>query len=87
MIDLILLQLLLPVQLLNSCLLIAFVTFNNIYKLVFCMLVFRYSAILIISTLYVAPISNTPLPPPFLFTYSLSTSAFCDAFYTMLVPS
>src|SRR5215469_4856525 len=38
--------------------------------------VLRYSTILIISALYVASTCTSPLPPSFLFTYSLSISAF-----------
>jgi len=38
--------------------------------------VFRYSAILIISALHLSSIYDRPLPPPFQFTYGLSTSAF-----------
>jgi len=38
--------------------------------------VFKYSAVLITSALYMASVCNRPLLPSFLFTYSLSISAF-----------
>src|SRR5215469_7633160 len=47
--------------------------FTNLSSLYF---VLRYSAILIISALYAASTCTSPLPPSFLFTYSLSVSAF-----------
>ena len=47
--------------------------------------VLRYSAILIISALYAASTCTSPLPPSFLFTYSLSMSQLLGvAFYTLL---
>ena len=45
--------------------------------------VLRYSAVLIISALYAASICNSPLPPSFLFTYSLC-QLLGGAFYTLL---
>ena len=50
--------------------------FNNVNKLVSLYFVLRYSAILIISALHAASTCTSPLPHSFLFTYSLSISAF-----------
>ena len=48
-----------------SWLLTTFTNWPSIYS------VFKYSAVLIISALYVASVCNRPLPPPFLSTYIL----------------
>ena len=64
----------------SSYLVDCFMAFNSIYKFVFLHFTFRYSTLLISSSLYATSFCNNPLPS-LIFTYSLSVSAS----YTLLV--
>jgi len=63
--------------------LIASMAFNSIYKFVFLHFTFRYSTLLICSSLYATSFCNNPLPSSLIFAYRLSMSAS----YTLLVVS